>query len=115
MDKGLRWDWGSPIHTAPTSGTPVCCLHNPAGMNRLTFAVGITDLRVELNAGVHEESGCFNCWMQLHAGGEAKEIHEFPLRVDTRPHPWFEALAEVSAWWETQPGGKPMPCSRRRL
>ncbi|MCC5850907.1 MAG: alpha-galactosidase [Verrucomicrobia bacterium] len=109
MDKGLRWDWGSPIRTGPTSGTPVACLYNPAGLNRLTFASGITDLSVELNAGVHEESACINCWVQINEGAAAKKVHEFELRVDTRPLPWFEVLSGVSAWWETQPGGQPMP------
>ena len=109
LDKGLRWDWGAPLHIGPTSGTPVMCLHNPAGVNRLTFAAGISEHRLELNAGVHEESACFRCWIQLHSGGEAKTRHEVHLRIDRRALPWVETLAGVSAWWETQPGGKPMP------
>jgi alpha-galactosidase len=109
MDKGLRWDWGSPIPTGPTSGTPVACLHNPAGLNRLTFAAGLCEHSLELNAGVHEESACFRCWIQINPGGEAKARHEIFVRIDQRPLPWSECLAGVSAWWETQPGGAPMP------
>lgn len=108
-DKGLRWDWGSPIPVGPTSGTPVACLYNPAGVNRLTLAVGLTDLSVELNAGVHEESGCFNGWVQFNPGGEVKKVHEFQIRLDQRPLAWFESLRDVSAWWESLPGGQPMP------
>ncbi|OBZ19003.1 hypothetical protein A8L34_05515 [Bacillus sp. FJAT-27264] len=107
-NRAFQIDWGSGFNSRNSSQAPVTALLNLAGRNRMTFAFTDVLNKIEVKAGIHEEDSSFLCSLKLFEEPvPSLEVYEAVLRIDTRDIPYHEALAEVSRWWEQQPGLEP--------
>ncbi|OKP94971.1 glycoside hydrolase family 36 protein [Paenibacillus sp. P46E] len=108
--RGLIPDWRQGFPSRSTSSAPVICLYGNRGNNVLTFACSDVLSPVELHAGLNEETSSFHCSVTLFADPGAPEDHvEVMLRLDTRSHPYYDALKRVGEWWAGLPGCNPSP------
>lgn len=108
VHKQVRPDWAGPYISKATSLAPVGCLYNFRGHNRLTFAFSDALNPLSIEAGVHEETATLACVITLFAEPMPPlSVYEATLRLDTRPVPYYTALADVGAWWASQPGYTP--------
>ncbi|MBL4938631.1 alpha-galactosidase [Clostridium sp. YIM B02515] len=101
-NKAFHADWARGFFSKATISAPVSCLYNANGQNRHTCAFSDALNTVNINVGVHEEDGTFECKIVLFTE-LSKKTHEYEgeLRIDTRDIPFYESLKDVSKWWET--------------
>src|SRR3989442_345027 len=93
-----------------TSQAPVVCLHSLNGRNGLTFAFSDALNAIEMQAAVNEETATLHCSITLFVEPWPQiDAYEATLRLDTRPVPYYESLAQVQHWWANQPGYRPAP------
>ncbi|AIQ68815.1 glycoside hydrolase family 36 protein [Paenibacillus graminis] len=108
--RGLIPDWWQGFSSRAVFSAPVISLYGSRGNNVLTFACSDVLHPVELHAGLHEETSCFHCSVTLCAEpGPPVDHLEVVLRLDTRSHPYYEALRGVGEWWAGLPGCEPSP------
>lgn len=101
-------DWERGFTSKSSSHAPVCSLYNGRGDNRLTFAFSDAMNTVELKAGVNEETSSLICSVRLFFEPSSPITrYEETLYIDTRSVPFYDALNEVSKWWEMMPEYKP--------
>lgn len=110
LDRGLPVEWTAGFKAAAATGAPVACLIDPAGRNRLAFALSDALHPALIKVGVHEESGGLRCIVRLFAE-PSPPLEEYNLRLwwDARDLDYAACLREVSAWWAAQRGYKPAP------
>jgi alpha-galactosidase len=126
-DRTLKTDWAHPhVTSKATSNAPVHALYSIAGQNALTFAVSDALNVIQCGAAVVEEMATAACRVTFFArpgggppvpffmGGApepAPPMKQYAavLRLDTRPVPYYEALADVSRWWSSLPDYAPSP------
>ena len=109
-NRSLSPDWSTGSVSRVTSGAPVRCLYSLDGQNRLTVAASDALNAVSLSAGVREETARFVCRVAPFAEpGPAIDRYEIAVRLDTRPVPYFRALADVGDWWASLEGFAPAP------
>ncbi|MBZ9689424.1 alpha-galactosidase [Clostridium estertheticum] len=107
-NKAFHADWARGFFSKATSSAPVSCLYNMSGKNRLTCAFSDALNTVNMNMGIHEEDGTFECKIVLFTEPSKKVLtYEGELRLDTRNIPYYESLKDVSKWWETFKQYKP--------
>lgn len=100
--KGLELDWSPGFESKATTFAPVGCLYNTQHENRLTVAVSEAVEAVRIKMGVHEEDSSISLRVRMfHKPTKPVRTATFVLRVDTRPIPYYNALADVSRWWES--------------
>ncbi len=108
--RGLIPDWWQGFPSRSTSSAPVISLYGNRGNNVLTFACSDVLNPVVLHTGLHEETSCFHCSVTLFAESSPPVDHlEITLRLDSRSHPYYEALKGVTEWWAGLPGCDPSP------
>lgn len=107
-NKAFHADWAGGFFSKIVSSAPVSCLYNVSGQNRLTSAFSDALNVVNMNMGVHEEDGTFQCKIVLFTETTEKILsYEGELRLDTRNIPCYESLKGVSKWWESFKQYKP--------
>jgi alpha-galactosidase len=98
------------LESRSTSGAPVLSLYNPGDVNRITVGVSDALNPVGLRSYVREEDARFYFILTFCSERmPATTAYEATIRIDTRSIPYYEALAGLSEWWETQPGYEPAP------
>ncbi len=97
-----------------TRNAPVFALVGTGGTNRLTFAASDAENRLELFAGVSEESFELECAIACSEFPEG-EPYTLELRFDLRQLPFETALADTATWWESFYSPLPVPASAREM
>jgi len=107
-NKAFHADWARGFYSKATISAPVSCLYNVNGQNRHTCAFSDALNTVNINAGVHEEDGTFECKIILFTELSKKILdYKGEIRIDTRDIPYYESLKDVSKWWESFEQYKP--------
>lgn len=102
-------NWSSTLSESNAAhGAPVCTALDCADRNRCTVAVADGLHTVRLRMGVMEENGNFDCRVVVEI--ESPVAHyETDVRIDLRDVPFYRAIDDVRAWWETHDGYTPAP------
>jgi alpha-galactosidase len=97
------------IKTKANAGMPVYSLYNLEGVNACTFALSDFIHDCELG-GSYRNGKFYECRATVFGEmiGQVAE-YEIALRFDFRRIPYYQALGDVAAWWETMPGCTPCP------
>ena len=93
IDKSLDYEWDHGRTSRNVDGAPVFSFVGPDDCNRLTVAVDETLHPVRIRHGVREEDGTAHIRIYPPATS-------LVLRVDRRPLPLAQALAQVTGWWD---------------
>ncbi|MEK4761247.1 glycoside hydrolase family 36 protein [Viridibacillus sp. FSL E2-0187] len=103
---GVDWDGG--FSSKGTVSAPVGCFYSQDGKNRLSVAYSKVMETVGFNLGVHEENGTIKCHITLFTE-QTKKMKQYhaTIRIDTRDIPYYEAIEEISKWYETIENNKP--------
>jgi alpha-galactosidase len=103
-----EWRGNRICQSRNVNDAPVYALFDSAGRNALTFALSDAMNSTTLAAGVNEETATARCEVALFVDPFPPIMrYEMTLRLDTRPLPYYEALADVSRWWASMPDMKP--------
>jgi alpha-galactosidase len=97
------------IHSSANSGAPVFSLYNLAGTNACTWAA--SEVIHDTDTGGDYHSGR-NFWCDFKVVGSSIGVvkdYEVTIRFDFRRIPYYEALADVTLYWESLPGCAPCP------
>lgn len=109
FSKRIEADWELENHESRISiDAPVLALFRADDENALSFSCSNAINRIEMGAKYREEDNTFYCQVILFT--ECKyPIKDFSIdiRLDSRKIPFFKALRETSAWWETYDNLKP--------
>lgn len=110
-EKGFPYQWPASVAaSSATVGSPVACLVNAAGQNRLCVACSETVHPGRLALGVVEETASAQCICEPFLPGRAAGGRfEVTLRLDRREIRYEQALADVARWWESLPKQTPAP------
>jgi alpha-galactosidase len=109
-DRTVLPEWRSSriCRSRNTSDAPVYSLFSSSGRNCLTFALSDATNAVTLAAGVVEETADVKCEVSLFAEPFPPITeYEATLRLDTRPVPYYRALAAASDWWASMKDAAP--------
>jgi len=109
LDKSIHPDWSpSRVTSMFARDAPVMTLFGHDDRNRLTFAVSDALDTVELSTAVREEDGrIYNRVELFTTRHQALKEFELVLRLDRRPIPFHQAVADVAEWWAGQSGYEP--------
>jgi alpha-galactosidase len=108
LDKADYWDGGFTSRAARYA--PVYSLYDTADRNRMTFACSDALRSVDVGAYWIEDRARFTGSLTFFAErSPAISEYSVEIRIDTRPVPYWEALAGVSRWWAEQENYKPAP------
>lgn len=106
----LQADWVSPISTMASVSAPVLCLFSEDGINRLTLAVSEIKEPLGLRAGVREEDAALTLQVFFPTDNWDWSIpHTLRISLDLRDIAYYQAIRQVSSWWESRCGLAPMP------
>lgn len=108
-EKGLVSCWGD--HYAAScamASAPVLCDLSYEDENRITVACSDAKNSVRLRTGLNEIEGSLVCEVVINVGCAIAQYRS-DIRIDTRRIPFYQAIEEVSRWWETYDGYKPTP------
>ena len=99
--------WVAPIETCLTVNAPVTCFFG-GNTNRLTFAADDAMNVLALHSGANEKTGNSYSTISFFSKPTPPLAHyEVTVRFDRREIPFYDALADVAAWWETLDGCQP--------
>ncbi len=103
LDKTITPDWGpAQVKSMLSRHAPVICLFGHDDSNRQTFAVSEALSTVITSTSVKEENGMMYNEIQLFTEKhKTLKTYEIQLRLDTRPIPYSESIADVASWWTT--------------
>ena len=105
FNKRIEADWELQNQESRISiDAPVLSLFGIEDKNVLTFSCSNAINRLELAAKYREEDNCFYCKIIFFT--ECKyPLQKFSadIRLDRRDLPFYQALKENTAWWESQP------------
>ena len=99
-ERHLQPDWCAAFDSRVSSGAPVICLYNLAGMNRMTAALSDALSESCFRFGVNEETGMLLCRISIALDGH-NGFYSVILRRDSQECRYETALAETARWWET--------------
>lgn len=106
----LQPDWASPISTMASVSAPVLCLFSEDGQNRLTLAASEVKEPLKLRAGIREEDATITLQVLLSTKNWDWSVpHTLLLSLDFRDIAYYQAIRQVSSWWENRCGLAPMP------
>ena len=91
------------------SSAPVMALFSEDGRNRYTVAVSEAKEIIEMKPGIHEEDG--TVLLQIKVPETYTAVtgkYELEVLIDRRDIPFYESIADVSKWWETDCGLTPI-------
>ena len=89
---------------------PVYALYDTADRNRMTFACSDALRSVDIGTYWIEEGAHFKSSLTFFAErSPAISEYNVEIRIDTRPVPYWDALAGVSQWWAAKENYEPAP------
>lgn len=108
-DKSIppEWDERWPDSSAMCCA-PVTSLVGYGDENCITLASSDAKNKLRLKLSIVEETGMISCGIFVDTGCLLSEYSSV-VRIDRRAVTFYEAVADVSLWWETFPGYE--PCS----
>ena len=87
---------------------PVGCFYNQEGQNRLAVAYSNAMDTVNFNLGVHEETGTMKAQITLFTEpSKVRSSYDGVIRVDMRDIPYYQAIQDISVWYEGMDGYGP--------
>lgn len=99
FDRQLYPEWySSKCISSVLKGLPCHTVSGQDGNNALTVAVSDAKNRIEIKTGVHEEEATLTCKILFHIP-DKDGIYESIIRLDTRNIPFYDAVYDVSQWW----------------
>ncbi len=105
----LRPNWGKQVtNSRLASWLPVHTLVSSKGQNRMTVALSDALTPTSIATGVREEDATFDCVITFFTV-QVAALTEYraTVRIDLRDIPYYESVAAVSEWWETDCGYTP--------
>lgn len=101
-------DWAQPFYSAVARGMPLLALKSSSDGNRLTFGCSETSRALRFQAGLHEETCSFRCFIEFFSEPEAP-ISEYSaeIRIDRRAVAWYDAVSSMAGWMSS---GDSRPC-----
>ncbi|WP_283749994.1 glycoside hydrolase family 36 protein [Bacillus cereus] len=103
---GVDWDGG--FSSKATVLAPVGCFYNQEGRNRLAVAYSNAMDTVNFNLGVHEETGTMKAQITLFTEpSKVQSSYDGVIRVDMRDIPYYQAIQDISVWYEEMDGYGP--------
>ncbi|SDY83230.1 glycoside hydrolase family 36 protein [Bacillus sp. 166amftsu] len=103
---GVDWDGG--FSSKATVLAPVGCFYNQEGQNRLAVAYSNAMDTVNFNLGVHEETGTMKAQITLFTEpSKVRSSYDGVIRVDMRDIPYYQAIQDISVWYEEMDGYGP--------
>lgn len=107
--KALNSDWFENLYeTSGFTGAPVECLIAQDNKNCAVIALSDTLHTIGLKSIPVEETAQYDVEIALFEREAYRGLeYSVTVRVDTRPLPYYEALADTAKWWETIPGNEP--------
>ncbi len=104
----VTWMKEREVISKACSEAPVITCYDGAGISRLTFALDDALNVIKMEAGINEETCNFDCACNFFGTPTAPFTdYKVTLRVDNIPKPYYDALGDVSKWWESMPEYKP--------
>ena len=105
----LHCNWAhKEIYGRLASNMPLQAIVSADSKNRMTAAISDTKIPTTIGFGVTEETACFDCAAHFFTQPtNARKDFEATLRIDTRDIPFYDAIYDVSRWWEADFGYKP--------
>ena len=108
-DKSLPPTWQNNWpDSCAMSCAPVTSLVGYGDENRITVASSDAKNKVKLQIAVVEATAEVECGVFTEVGCYVSE-YSAVIRIDRRNIPFYEAVADVSRWWETFPGYESVP------
>ncbi len=106
----ITWMKEREVVSKACSEAPVVCCYGGDGTSRLCFALDDALNVVYLEAGINEETCNFDCGCRFFCTPTAPLTdYEVTLRVDNIAKPYYDALGDVSQWWECMDKYSPAP------
>lgn len=110
LDKSLAADWEEGFAAKAASLAPVISFFNQLDQNRLSIAYSQALETVRFKMGVNEETARLNCKIILFSQASKKrKNYQAVLRVDSRDIPYYQAVKDISAWYQNLEGYQPAP------
>lgn len=94
-------NWCGPVSHMISNGAPLHSYYDGHGVNKYTVALSEAKMLTCIRNGVIEESG--NLQLEIHLATQQytnKFETELTLRIDERQIPKYQAIQDVSKWWE---------------
>ena len=106
----VTWMMSREVVSKACSEAPVICCYDGAGESNLCFSLDDALNVIYLEAGMNEETCDFNCACRFFCTPTAPFTdYEVTLRVDNIKKPYYDALSDVSRWWESMDKYAPAP------
>ncbi len=100
-NRALLTNWHNPVKSKISSGSPLHCFYNDAGMNRYTVALDDATTPIDRLLGVREENATLECHVDIPLDSTGKtESYEVTLWIDETDCRYEDAIRKVTAWWE---------------
>lgn len=109
FSRQLQPNWRKQVtHSRLASWMPVHTLVSAKGQNRMTVALSDALTPTSIETGVLEETACFDCAITFFTVQiAAMTEYRATVRIDLRDIPYYESIAAVTEWWETDCGYTP--------
>ena len=109
FDRSIDADWAGYFRSMTASSAPVMTLFSEDGKNRYTVAVSEAKEIMEIRAGIHEEDGTVLLQVKVPNTYVTRTgSYEMEVLIDQRDIPFYESIAAISKWWETDCGLTPI-------
>lgn len=109
FDRSVGADWSGYFKSMTASSAPIMILFSEDGKNRYTLAVSETKEIIEIRPGIHEEDGTVLLQVKVPDTYTASTgTYDLEILIDMRDIPFYESIAGVSKWWETDCGLTPV-------
>lgn len=114
MNRSIDADYGRFRESMTARSAPVVCLFGEDGGNRCTVAVSETREPIGIRAGVREENGMLIIQVRMctdilkKAVAKSEGAYGLQVRLDRRTLPFYQAIEEVTEWWERDCGIGPV-------
>lgn len=108
-DRSINADWDAYFRSMTASSAPIMTLFSEDGRNRYTVGLSETKEIIEFRAGIHEEDGTVLLQVKVPDAYVLRTgTYELEIRMDQRDIPFYESIASVANWWETDCGITPI-------
>jgi len=100
-NRAMLTNWHGPVRSKISSGSPLHCFYNDAGMNRYTVALDDGVTLIERKIGVREEDAALECHVSIPLDATGKtDSYEVTLWIDETDCRYEDAIRRVAGWWE---------------
>ena len=100
-NRAMLTNWHGPVMSKISSGCPLHCFYNDAGMNRCTVALDDCITLIGRRLGVREEDATLECHVNIPLDATGRTCaYGITLRIDETERRYEDAIRAVAAWWE---------------